>query len=72
MSNFTMTGDIIFPFDIFTNINRVIFIICKILLCQLKLGSGGICFYTTKLLSILIERILPFFSSNSYSVVCFS
>ena len=65
-----MTSDIIFPFDTFTNINRVIFIICKIWLCKNKLVSGGICFYTTKLL--IIERILPFFSSNSYNVIYFS
>ena len=67
-----MTGDIIFPFNIVINISRGIFSIYKIVLRIIKLGSGGICFYTTKLLSILIERILSFFSSNSYSVLCSS
>ena len=61
-----MTGDIIFPFNIFTNINMGIFSICKIGLRIIKLVSGRSCLDTYKLVFCLIERILPFFGSNSY------
>ena len=67
-----MTGDIIFPFNIVTNINRGIFSICKIELRIIKLGSGGICFYTNKLVVSLLERICPFVIPDSYSVICAS
>ena len=68
-----MTGDIIFPFNIFTNINMGIFSICKIGLRIIKLVSGRSCLDTYKLVFCLIERILPFFGSNSYiiSVIIF-
>ena len=64
-----MTGDIIFPFNIVPNISRGIFSICKNGLRIIKFVSSRRCFDTYKLFFCLIERILPFFGSNSYITI---